>query len=324
MSTISSPATQSALQSAGVQYSFRIAEELQMALMDMLDTAPRMGDPVDLTGMGALTMRRPFLSNVAFAKRFTASGGETSLNSASSYDIAYSTASVAQYDLSYTQSAQNRVIGLPGATLTLEDLVKMVPANYVSTIRYLYCVAGSGISYATVGSTSLELNADDLFNIAYKSRLRLGAQALGTPCVTITPGSFNSAINSLRSEPGYQFNLAALLGAGAYNGMQRQANPFGLGYDVQLTSDVQTSGGADLGFCVSDGAIRRVLASPSRIQLPQAANPVYLDEYGIVVYDLLQALNAATLGKQVLAFLGASLQDSATGIQILVNTKTPA
>ena len=55
MSTISSPATQAALQSAGVQYSFRLQEILQMALMDQLDVLPRMGTAVDLTGMGALT-----------------------------------------------------------------------------------------------------------------------------------------------------------------------------------------------------------------------------------------------------------------------------
>ena len=134
----------------------------------------------------------------------------------SSYDIAYSTASVGQYDLSYTQSAQNRVIGLPGATVNLENLAELLPANFAATLRLLYCNAGSAISYATVGSTSLEANADDVFNVAYKARLRLGAQALGIPCLTITPKTMNSIANSLRSEPGYQFNLDALLGVAAY------------------------------------------------------------------------------------------------------------
>ena len=324
MSTISSPATQAALQSAGVQYSFRLLEILKMALMDQLDVLPKMGDPVDLTGMGALTMRVPFMSGVGYAKPMTVSGGETTLNAASSYDIAYSTASVGQYDLSYTQSAQNRVIGLPGATVNLENLAELLPANFAATLRLLYCTAGSAISYATVGSTSLELSADDLFNIAYKARLRLGAQALGVPCATITPKSMNSAANSLRSEPGFQFNLDALRGAAAYTGMQRMANPFGLGYDVQITTDVATSGGADLGFCVSDGAIVRTKASPSRMQLPSAVDPIYLDEFGVAVYKLVQAYNAATFGIQALGFFGATLQDPAVGIQILVNTKTPS
>ena len=324
MSTISSPATQAALQSAGVQYSFRIQEILQMALMDQLDVLPRMGPPVDLTGMGALTMRTPFMSGVGYAKPMTVSGNETTLNAASSYDIAYSTASVGQYDLSYTQSAQNRVIGLPGATVNLENLAELLPANFAATLRLLYCTAGSAISYATVGSTSLELSADDLFNIAYKSRLRLGAQALGVPCATITPKSMNSAANSLRSEPGFTFNLPALLGPARYTGMQRMNDPFGLGYDVQITTDVQASGGADLGFCVSDGAIVRTKASPSRMQLPQAVDPIYLDDFGIAVYKLLQALNSATFGIQALGFFGATLQDPSVGIQILVNTKTPS
>ena len=322
--SISSPFTQSAGASAGVQYSFRIQEMLQLALMDMLDVIPRMGTPVDLTGMGALTMRLPFGNTMGYSKAMAASGGETSLNSASAYDIGYSSASVAQYDLAYTQSAQNRVIGLPGSTVTLEMLMELVPANVAATLRALYCSAGGAISYATVGSTSLELNADDLFNIAYKSRLRLGSQNLGTPCVTITPKSFNSAIGSLRSEPGFTFNLDALRSAARFTGMQRMADPFGLGYDVQITNDVGASGGADLGFCVSDGAIARTKASPSKIVLPNAANPIYFDDFGIVVYDLLQSLNAATMGKQVLGFMGATLQDPLVGIQILVNTKTPA
>ena len=108
------------------------------------------------------------------------------------------------------------------------------------------------------------------------------------------------------------------------DGMQRKADPFGLGYDVQVTNDVGTSGSSDLGFCVSDGAIARVKASPSLINLPGAVEPMYFDDFGIVVYRLLDGLNAATLGMQVLGFLGASLKDPLTGIQILVNTKTPS
>lgn len=322
--SITSPATQAQGLAAGVQYSYRLAELVALALMDQADVTDVMGDPVDLSGLGSTSMRLPFINTVGYSKRMTASGGETTLNAASAYDVGYSTASVAQYDLSYTQSAQNRVIGLQGATVTLEMLADMVVANYIATNRYLFAVAGSGISYATVGSTSLELNSDDLFNIAYKSRLRLGAQALGIPVATVTPASFNSAVNSLRSEPGFTFNLDALRGAARYTGMQRLSDPFGLGYDVVLTSDVQTSGGADLGFAVSPGAIRRVKADPTRIALPAAVNPVYLPDLGIVVYDLVQALNAATLGKQILGFMGATLSDPLTSIQILVNTKTPS
>lgn len=324
MSTITSPFTQAQGASAGVQYSFRIQEDLQMALMDALDVAPRMGEAVDVTGMGALTMRLPFGNLMGLSKAMTVSGGETTLNAASSYDIGYSAVSVGQYDLSYTQSAQNRVIGLPGATVNLETLAAQVPLNYIATLRLLYCTAGSAISYATVGSTSLELSADDIFNIAFKARLRLNQGNLGIPCATISPKSYNSGIQSLRSEPGFQFNLNQLLGAARYTGMQRMNDPFGLNYDVQITNDVQTSGGADLGFCVSDGAIARVKASPSRMNLPQAVEPIYLDDYGIAVYKLVQSLNSATFGLQILGFLGATLKDPLTAIQILVNTKTPA
>jgi len=324
MSTITSPSTQAQGASSGTQYSFRIQEQLEMALMDALDVTPRMGEAIDVTGMGALTMRLPFGNIMGYSKAMAASGGETTLNAASSFDIAYSPVSVGQYDLSYTQSAQNRVIGLPGATVNLENLAELVPQNFVATMRSLYCTAGGAISYATVGSTSLELNADDLFNVAYKARLRLNTGNLGIPCATITPKSFNSAIASLRSEPGFQFNLAALLGAARYTGMQRMADPFGLGYDVQITTDVGASGGADLGFCVSDGAIARVKASPSRIMLPGAVDPIYLDDYGLAIYKLVQALNSATFGLQILGFLGATLRDPLTGIQILVNTKTPS
>lgn len=324
MSTITSPSTQAQGASAGVQYSFRIKEDLQMALMDALDVTPRMGEAIDVTGMGALTMRLPFGNLMGLSKAMTVSGGETTLNAASSYDIGYSAVSVGQYDLTYTQSAQNRVIGLPGSTVNLENLAELVPANFIATMRSLYCTAGGAISYATVGSAALELNADDLFNISYKARLRLNSGDLGIPCVTISPKSYNSGIASLRSEPGFQFNLAALLGAARYTGMQRMADPFGLGYDVQITTDVGASAGADLGFCVSDGAIARVKASPSRIMLPTAVDPIYLDEYGLAVYKLTQSLNSATFGLQVLGFLGATLKDPLVGIQILVNTKTPA
>ena len=60
------------------------------------------------------------------------------------------------------------------------------------------------------------------------------------------------------------------------------------------------------------------------MQLPQAVDPIYLDDFGIAVYKLLQALNSATFGLQAIGFFGATLQDPSVGIQILVNTKTPS
>ena len=88
-----------------------VQNALELALMDALDTLPDMGEAIDLSGMNTTAMRMPFASGIGYSKRFTASGGENTINGASSYDVGYSSVSVGQYDLAYTQSVQNQVTG---------------------------------------------------------------------------------------------------------------------------------------------------------------------------------------------------------------------
>ena len=317
--TVTPPATQTQYDTAGLQLSFVLAD-LRLALMDQLDTMPDMGEPIDMSGMSSLTTRMPVIDGIGYAQRMTASVDEVTLNAADSYTLDYTSASVAQYDLAYTQSIQNQVISAPGVVMTLDQLKAMLPMNLIKTLRYLYCTTGGTISAVTVGSAAAALDADDMYDLAAQINLRLGAAALGIPTATLDPAQFNAVRAAFRSEPAFVQNLAAFQKIQGVQNGQRYGDILGLGFDIQVTDDVAQSGGDYLGFCVSPGGIRRVKADPSRAQIPAAARPMFMPEYGVVVYETFGGLGSATLGWQAVGFLGSALTPASSSLQILVTS----
>ena len=319
---VTAPSSFTQAGTAGLTYSYRLAEDLELALMDQMgDSAIQMSNPViDLTAMGSATKRQGVLSNVGMQRRFTVSSGEASLNSASGYTLDYWAASVAQYDLSFTQTVQAGVLGLPGATVTLEDLKAFLPQNYLATMRYLFCTAGSGFSDQTVGSAAAALDADDMFDLAAAATRKLGAGALGMPMAFLDPEQFIELQQAFRSEPAYVQNLGAMQQIQKVQAGQNLGDVFGLGFDVVITDSIVQDTGAYKAFCGSPGSIRRVKADPSAAKIPAGVSPIYLPEQGIVVYDLLQAANAATFGWQGLLFGGMAQASATSSLQILITS----
>lgn len=307
--------------SAGMTLSYILAQ-LTLVMQDTLgdDVIQFMGEPIDLTAMGTDTKRVPVLSNLAFQRRFSASSDETTLGSASGYTADYWSAAVAQYDLASTDTVKNRVLGLPGVSVGAAELQAFLPQNYLATMRYLACVAGSSFSNQTVGSTGAALNADDIFDLAAAATRKLGAGALGAPVCFLDPEQFITAREAFRSEPAYVQNLGAMQQIQRIQAGQNLGDVFGLGFGVLLTDDVQQSGGAYRGFCGSVGSVARVKADPSVANLPGAVNPMYFPDQGMVVYQLLQAANSATFGWQALAFLGAAQASATSTLQIRVTS----
>ena len=84
-------------------------------------------------------------------------------------------------------------------------------------------------------------------------------------------------------------------------------NFLGLGMTIVGTGDVQQSGGAYQGFAFQRGGIGYGCASTSPLNLAAAVNPVYVDEYGLVVYDVLNGQNQQTSQVNAIAFKGFAL-----------------
>ena len=322
MSTaVTAPSSFTQAGTAGLTYAYKLQESLELALMDSLGDAVIQfaGEPLDLTAMGSDTKRMGVLSNVGFQKAFTASGGEATINAASGYTLDYWEGSVGQYDLSFTQTVKSAVLGLPGVTVTLEDLAKFLPMNVLATMRSLFCTAGSGFSATTVGSASANLDADDIYDLAAAATRKLGAGALGMPTAFLDPEQFLTARDAFRSEPAWIQNIAAMQQVQKIQAGQDLGDVFGLGFNVMITDSIVQSGGAYRGFCGSPGSIRRLVADPSRAMLPTGVNPRYLP-MGVVIYDLLQALNSATYGWQALMFAGMAQGSATSSLQIRVTS----
>ena len=121
--TVTGPFTQSQNATTGVVPTFVASDRLQLAIMDMLRVDAFMGPPsMDFAGMGTDTKRDGDLNGVGFATTMSASGGEVTAPSASSYVVDYATRSIGEYNLAYTASLQSEVLAMPGRQLTLDDM----------------------------------------------------------------------------------------------------------------------------------------------------------------------------------------------------------
>lgn len=321
--TVTSPNTFAQAGTAGLTLSYTLAEELEMGLQDQLGASliQFMGMPIDLSGSGSDTRRIGVLSGVAKSKAFAASSDEVTLSAGSSITLDYYASSVAQYDLSYTNSVKSMVLGLPGVTVTTDDLKRFLPDNWVATIRALACTAGSGFSDTIVGTTSTDLGADEIFDLAAAATRKLGAGLLGMPACFLDPEQFITARNSFRSEPSWISNLAAMQQIQKIQAGQDLGDVFGLGFTVSITDAIVQASSAYRGFCGSPGSIKRVIADPSRARIPAGVTPIFLPDFGIVVYDLLKDANAATFGWQALLFGGAAQASATSNLQIRVTSK---
>lgn len=315
--TVTGPFTQSQNATTGVVPTFVASDRLQLAIMDMLRVDAFMGPPsMDFAGMGTDTKRDGDLNGVGFATTMSASGGEVTAPSASSYVVDYATRSIGEYNLAYTASLQSEVLAMPGRQLTLDDIIPYIPATYYATLRSLFVTAGGGISYITVGSTSTTASADDMFDLAAQISLRPGVEALGTFRLFIDPAQRNSLRSSFRSEPAFVQNMVAFQRAVAVGGMV-ETDPFGLGFDTALTDDIVQASSAYKAFCVPPGALRWSVADPSRARIPAGARPMFVPGLGLVMYELLGTLDAKKLGVQAVAFMGVNRANTTVSHQIL-------
>ena len=122
----------------------------------------------------------------------------------------------------------------------------------------------------------------------------------------LDPQQIEEAKASARSEPAFQGDLAGFTSVQGVAG-RIYDNFLGLGMTVVGTGDVQQSGGAYQGFAFQRGGIGYGAASTSPLNLGPTVNPVYVDEYGLVVYDVLNGQNQQTNQVNAIAFMGFAL-----------------
>lgn len=305
------------LAAAGLTQSYLVGE-LETAMMDTLDPilTGMVKLRIDMAGKGSDTLRVPYIDDVGFSRRFSSLATENASITASALTTGYSAITLGMYGLGHTVTQRQRILTQPGTTLTLPQLIGMVPMSYLATLRYLACVTGATIS-TNIGSATAALSEDEIYSLAAAIISTSGASDKGRPLVTLHPEQLNQLRTSLRSSPAFVQNLQAYLqAAGAADGSMFM-NFMGLGFDVVKTEDVVIDTGVYQGFAVSPGGLGYAVASVSGLaaDMPAAAEAIYLDQYGLIIYRTVSGLDTAVNGYQGRAHLGVALGDTSVFLQ---------
>lgn len=295
-----------------------VASMIEMELADKLDAmttgvASLMGD---LAGSGSKVTRLRFAGGFGWDTRLQVMASETDTPAEASPTAGYTACTLGQYGLSVSESFMARITAdaaARGVTGT-EALRSGAVPSFLSTFRYNVCVTGATIS-TSVGSSAAKSSVDNYVAAIASFNTTAGAVDRGAPVFMAHLQQAQDIRDSARSEPAFQNAVAAF---GDVQGVMGQVTPnfLGLKATMNATADVQTSGGAYQGFGISPGGIGYCVASTSPLDLGNATNVVYVDRYGLVIYDVLNESGQTVKKSQVIAFNGYALGDSSVFHQI--------
>lgn len=311
MATFPQPNTASA-QNAQLGLNYINAARIRMELHEALD----------ISGAG-FAMLEGDLSNsgttVTHLRRVGGLGGDTRMQSMPSETSTpvdatltggFDTCSLGQYGLKTGETFVGRITADEATrnATGIEAFKAGVAGTFASTFRYNVALTGSGIT-ASVGSAAADTSVDDFLSAVASFNTTAGALNDGAPVAMLDLSQAQDVMDSARTDPAFQNSLADFARVGGIRG-QVIENFLGLGVDVYATADVQQSGGAYQGFMVQRGAIGWVKASTSPLRLPNAMNAVYIDDFGVVVFDLMDGANQQVLKGVMIAYNGYCLGDS--------------
>ena len=321
------PQTLLAISAAGIDPTWFVDRQagLLVAMQDRFDPSllGLIGLRGDFSGRGTRTIRVAAVDGLGFAERLAAIS-ETGRPQPTGYTLGYTTLTVADYGLAKQETFAEGIIGDPATRLGLDELEARLPASCMATLRYLACVTGATVTANTIGATTTRLSMDDIWTL--RSGIISNRGAPGPVRMMIHPTQFNHLSDSARSEPGIERQFVSWLDAAKVNANGAENGVFGdfcgMGIDVGITNDVVLSSGAYKGFAGSPGFMGwgRASASPANLPLPASSMPVYLPEYGVLIWRPNDALGNLTREVMVLQIVGTALGDAAVFYQALVQS----
>ena len=299
----------SASSTAQLGLSHIVAEEIRMELAEKLNVyqlgvVPLVGD---FAGAGTTTIRVTHVGGIGWDAKMVSMPTETSAPTMANPTAGYTSLTLGRFGLGLSESFQNRLVSQPNvrAAMGAEAFRAMAANTWFASFREQVCVTGATIS-ASVGASGTTLSVDNLIALATAYNTTDGAEDGGPPVVMLHPQQIEEAKASARSEPAFQGDMSGFTSVQGVSGRVYE-NFLGLGMTVVGTGDVQTSGGAYQGFAFQRGGIGYGVSSTSPLQLDPGLNPVYVDEYGLVVFDVQNGLNQQTNQCNAIAFMGFAL-----------------
>lgn len=281
MATISTPFLNAAIQNE-VGFSYVFAEQAILErLSDKLNVLPIVQLVGDAAGTGSDTIRVTNIGGVGYNASFSTLAAENSAITASDITLGYSSVTVANYGLAFEESYKAAILTREPAVL-IDSLVQTIPDSWAKQLRTLVAAQIAGFS-TSVGSASLELSVDDYLDLIAVYREALGSEL---PTVVLAPKQLSQLVESFRSEPAFQANVTDFAGVQSFNTNQTIPNAFGLGANIHISDDIQTSGGAYLGGAFSPGGIGYAVAGTGALRTANPATSILIPEFGLVIEDI--------------------------------------
>ena len=311
MASLSTPITASAA-NAQLGFNHILSAEIQLELAERLDVmslgvVPLVGD---LAGSGTTTIRVRHVGGLGWDARLQQMASETDAPVMASPTAGYTSCSLGQYGLGMSDTFLGRITADAAARMAqgTDAFRNHAVDTFLATFRKQVCVTGATIS-GSVGSAATSLSVDTLIAFSTAYNTTDGADVMGRPTVMLDPTPVEEAKASARSEPAFQGDMDGFKSVQGASGRFYE-DFLGLGFNVAATSDVSQSGGAYQGFGFQPGGIGFAKASTSPLDLGDRLNAVYVDEYGLVVYDVPSGVNQQVLQTNILAYIGWCLGDS--------------
>lgn len=280
-------------------------------------------EPIDMAGQKADAARWGDVSGIGFEQAMSSAGSEVSAITPSTQTTAYGSVSIGEYVIAYSETFRNQILmgsSGNGVNLTLDELIMVLPENYLKTLRGLLYADGATISAITVGATTTKMSMDDMYDLVGAFAGKYGAGALGAPVLSLRATQHSEIVESARSES-FLFGTDLIQRMQRVNTGQVLEDPYGIGINVALTDEVVSSGGVLKGFCVSPRTYKRAIASPRNVRVPVDARKMVLDRFGLLIWERTGGNDTRTSGVNAYCNIGVGRRSADTRFQALVRSK---
>jgi hypothetical protein len=233
----------------------------------------------DLAGGGSDTMAKRRVGGIGWGASFTTMGSETEQISPSAMSAAMDTISIGRHGLAFEESFTRAI--LAGDGVTLEAIANTMVSSASKKLRSLLCAHIAASFGSNVADAAATADVDDCIAAraafedyaGFDASVPLIALLHGTQIKHIRASARSEAAlkfperfdadQSIQSQSGYRFSF--------------------LGIDFYASQDITLSSSDYFGGIWQKGAVGWAKASPSAVGDIQDANPVFVDELGMVI-----------------------------------------
>ena len=266
----------------------------------------------DLSGSGSDTGRIRNATGFGFARRMASMATETSTVTASTWEAAYDSISVARKGLAFEQSWQREILQNDG--IDIVKLANSIADSVIATLRYLVCQQGATFSTNAFDDTAT-VDMDDVINLRNLYEATAGFTEGGVVNV-VSFAQMKQIKAAQRVEAAFKF-------PDSFNAQQATQAASGfkgsfLGMDWYTSTDVVLN--TDYyGFSYVKGAIGYAVANTQKLARYAEGSALLVPPYGLII-NIESEAESATVRATGNAWMGVTSLSATVAPQFLLRS----